>query len=509
MTVIDKKRIATNTLMLAVRMGVLLIVKLYTVNVVLAALGAVDYGIYNTVAGVVMTFSFLNDTMSTACQRFLAFSMGKNDNVEVRRIFSLCVIAFAAIAILIVILCETAGLPLLHKRLNLDGRSMEVAHAVFQLAILSFFFTIVRTPFQGMVVIKEKMKVYSYMGILEAFGFLAVGILISYGSHDRLVYYSVLMMSVSALVALGYVAYCNVFYSESRFKFYWNTEKFKEIFVFTFWNMFGSLAMSLKSYGINVLINMFFNNVMVTARTMAYKIYGMLLDFSGNITTAVKPQIIKAYSDGEKDGMFKLVFQGSKFASYLFLIVAIPMFFEAPFILDLWLPYVPDYTVLFTRLCIVNGLLDVLVTPLAASMQAYGKIRTYQITCSFFIMLVVPVSYFLLKIGFPPETVFYVSILVCALAIVLRVVFINHYIGMPIGGYFKNVMWPMCYVAILASVIPAILESVMDYGVTRFITVGITSVFMVCLVAYALGMSETEKKHTKEYLLKIIHKNNG
>lgn len=508
MPVIDQKRIAKNTLMLAVRMGVLLIVKLYTVNVVLAALGAVDYGIYNTVAGVVMTFSFLNDTMSTACQRFLAFSMGKNDYDEVKRIFSLCVIVFAAIAVLIVILCETAGLPLLHKKLNLDGRSMEVAHTVFQLAILSFFFTIVRTPYQGMVVIKEKMKVYSYMGIIEALGFLSVGFLISYGSHDRLVYYSVLMMSVSALVALGYVGYCNLFYHESRFKFYWNTEKFKEIFVFTFWNMFGSLAMSLKSYGINVLINMFFNNVMVAARSMAYKIYGMLLDFSGNITTAVKPQIIKAYSDGDEAGMFKLVFQGSKFASYLFLLVAIPMFLETPFILDLWLPYVPDNTVLFTRLCIVNGLLDVLVTPLAASMQAYGKIRTYQITCSLFIMLVVPVSYFLLSNGFPPETVFYVSIVICALAIVLRVLFINHYIGMPVWGYFRKVLWPILYVAVCSVVFPAVLETIMDYGLLRFLTVCSTAVLMICLTAYSLGMTATERKHVNDFIMKTIHRNN-
>lgn len=510
MTAIDQKRIAKNTLMLAIRLGAMLLVKLYTFRAVLEALGVIDNGIYMTVAGVVLTFSFLNDTMSTACQRFLAFSMGKNDDAETKRLFNLCVLVFAALTVIVVILCETIGMPLLHNRIELDGRSMDVAHTVFQLAILSFVFNIARTPFQGMVIMKEKMKVYAYMGILEAIGNLIVALLISHDhSHDRLIMYSVLMMAVSALVAIGYFVYCLLFYPECRLRFYWNTAKFKEIFIFTFWNMFGSLAMSLKSHGINVLINIFFNNVMVTARTIAFKVYGTLLEFSGNIITSMKPQIIKSYSEGDKEGMFKLVFQGSKFASYLFLMVAIPLFFEIPFILDIWLYEVPEYSVLFTRLCIINGVLDVLVTPLAASMQAYGKIRTYQITCSLFIMLVVPVSYVLLNNGFPPETVFYVSIVICAIAIIIRLLFIKHYIGMPVLGYFKNVLWPMACVACCSSVIPAVLENVMDYGVVRFLVVCSCAVIMIGVTAYTLGMTVTERKHVNEYIIKFMHKNNG
>ena len=204
--------------------------------------------------------------------------------------------------------------------------------------------------------------------------------------------------------------------------------------------------------------------------------------------------------------MFKLVFQGSKFAYYLFLIVALPLFMEIPLVLDIWIDDVPEYTVLFTRLCIINGLFDVLVTPLAVSMQAYGKIRTYQIVTSLFIMLVVPISYLLLKAGFPPETVFYVSIIICALAVILRVLFISHYIGLPVGGYFRNVILPMLIVTVCSAIIPAVFEITINHTLWRFLTVCATAVIMICISAYTLGMTITERKHVREYIIKFIRR---
>ena len=73
------KRIAKNTLMLYFRQILILLVSLYTVRVVLNTLGAEDYGIYNVVAGVVVLFSFVNNAMATATQRFLNYSLGEND----------------------------------------------------------------------------------------------------------------------------------------------------------------------------------------------------------------------------------------------------------------------------------------------------------------------------------------------------------------------------------------------------------------------------------------------
>ena len=67
----NNKRIAKNTLFLYVRMLLIMGVTLYTSRVVLQMLGVEDYGIYNVVGGIVVLFTFVNNAMFTATQRFL------------------------------------------------------------------------------------------------------------------------------------------------------------------------------------------------------------------------------------------------------------------------------------------------------------------------------------------------------------------------------------------------------------------------------------------------------
>lgn len=69
-TVRNSGNIVKNTLMLYIRMLLIMAVTLYTSRIVLEKLGIEDFGIYNLVAGVVVLFSFINNAMATATQRF-------------------------------------------------------------------------------------------------------------------------------------------------------------------------------------------------------------------------------------------------------------------------------------------------------------------------------------------------------------------------------------------------------------------------------------------------------
>lgn len=509
---IDQKRIAKNTLLLYIRMGLIMLISLYTSRVILDALGEVDMGIYSTVAGIVMMFTFLSNTMSTACQRFYAYEMGRDDPEGLNRVFSFCVIVFCALSLLIVVLCETVGLWLLYQKINTDGR-MDAALWVFHCAVLSFVFTIIRMPYQGMVIIKEKMKVFAYISIFEALGNLAIAFLIAGTSHDRLILYGILMMLVNVGVSLYYVCYCVRFYPECHFRFVHGKHQFKEIFSFAGWNMIGSLANVCKSQGITILLNMFFGNAVVAARTMAYKVFSTLQQFADNFTTAIKPQIMKSYAAGDKEGMFKLVFQGSKFSFYLLFVLSLPILLETPFLLDFWLKDVPAYTVPFTRLVIVNALIDVFAYPLAVAIQADGRIRNYQLITGGLLLLILPVSYILLKVvpGVPPQLIFWTSIVVCFFALFVRVILVHRCTGMPVGGWLRMVLLPVFIVAIVSSVVPVVLEACMDASVVRFIVVILASILMVLLSSYCLGLTTTERKHIREmvttYTRRLFSKN--
>ena len=509
MTGIDQNRIARNTALLYIRMGVMLLVNLYTSRVILDALGEIDTGIYNAVGGIVMMFSFLSGTMSAACQRFFADEIGKNRYEELKNVFSLCVIVFIAIALLIVILSETVGLWFLYNKAKTAGR-LDAAEWVFQLSVISFVFTIIRYPYQGIIIIKEKMKVFTYLSITEVLLNLGIAILIRHYHNDRLVMFSVLMLVVNILITLYYFIYCNAFYKECRFSFWWNREKFLEIFGFAGWNMIGSLSSICKSQGINMLLNVFFGPAVNAARYMAWKVFMSVQQFADNFYTAVKPQIFKSYSRGDREGMLKLVIQSSRLSFYLLFLVSLPIILETQTILDIWLKEVPDYTALFTKLVIINALIEVLVNPLSVSMQAYGDIRKYQIVIGSITLTILPISYLLLKfLHCPPGSVFYTSIIVSLIAVAARLVFVRNRLGLSLSEYIRRTVIPIISVTVVSTGL-SILAKLYILSFTwqndiipSLITVTI-SVVLVILTSYTIGMTTSERRNVWKMAIGII-----
>ena len=73
----DNRRIARNSLLLYLRMGVTMLVKFYIARFLLEVLGIDQYGIWNVVAAYIVTFSFITGQIVTSPQRFRNFAMGR------------------------------------------------------------------------------------------------------------------------------------------------------------------------------------------------------------------------------------------------------------------------------------------------------------------------------------------------------------------------------------------------------------------------------------------------
>ena len=146
--------------MLYFRMLLTMAVSLFTVRVVLKTLGAVDYGIYDVVGGIVVMFSFFSNTMASASQRFFAFELGRNDIPQLKKTFSLTITIYAIIAVIVLLLAETIGFWFLNTQLVIPAERMEAANWIYQFSILSFLVTIMTIPYNAAIIARENMKVY-------------------------------------------------------------------------------------------------------------------------------------------------------------------------------------------------------------------------------------------------------------------------------------------------------------------------------------------------------------
>ncbi|MDR0207250.1 MAG: oligosaccharide flippase family protein [Bacteroidales bacterium] len=507
---INKSRIAKNTALLYFRMLLIMLITLYITRVLLNVLGKSDYGTYEVVGTIVAMFTFLGSTMATAAQRFFAVELGIENYAKLKQLFSVNVLVFIGLAIVILILAETVGLWYLNNIMNIPADRIIATAWVYQFSVFSAVTGIVTIPYVAIITAREHMKAYAYLSILEVLFKLAIVFALLYFSLDKLILYALLAFLVQILISATYIVYSTVKFPECKLKYYWNKTMFKDVLNFAGWNVIGSLSMTFRSKGIDLLLNSFFDVLVNAARGLAYRVYNALILFITNFFTAIRPQIIKSYSADNDDSsgeLMKLVFQSSKFCYYLILILSIPVLIETSSILNIWLNNnVPEYTVVFTRLIIIVAIIESLANPLVASINATGIIKKYQIVTSTIILMILPVSYLFLKFGFPPQVTMYISIVASVLAQICRVYYMNKLLKMNTSQYIKQVILPISAVTVPAFVLPAIFYISFDESFMRLVGVCTVTVISSGFSIFYVGLTKSERKGLVNIILRIVNK---
>lgn len=353
-TVQNNKRIAKNTLLLYIRMLFMMAISLYTSRIILNTLGVEDYGIYNVVGGVVAMFGFINSSMSSATQRYITFALGKGNFTNLQKVFSTTLQIHVLIAVIILILGETIGLWFMNEKMQIPTNRMDAAFWVLQCSILSTIVMIISVPYNADIIAHEKMSAFAYISILEAVLKLAIVYILLIGSFDKLILYAFLLLAVQILIRFCYSLYCNKHFKETKYKHVWDKTLFKEMTEFAGWSIFGNLSGVLFGQGLNMLLNVFFGPVVNAARAIALQVQCAIQQFVNSFQMALNPQITKTYARGELEEMHKLMFRSARFSFYLLFFLSLPVLFETNFILTIWLKTVPENTVIFLRIMIVN-----------------------------------------------------------------------------------------------------------------------------------------------------------
>lgn len=502
----NNRRIINNTGMLYIRMLVTMAISLYTSRIVINALGVEDYGIYNVVGGFVLLFGILNRAMATATQRFLSFEIGKNDFRELKNVFSMSINIHFLIALSTLILAETIGLWFVNHHLNLPAERMAAARWAYHFAVLTFFVGIITVPYNALIIAHERMKVFAWMSIIDVSLKLFVVFILQWLPHDKLKLYAILIFFVALTIRMIYGIFCNRYFPESRFRFYWSIPLFKRLIYFLSWNLWGHMTAVFSGQGVNVLLNIFFGPIVNAARGIAYQVRSAALTFKMNFQTAMNPQIIKSFATNDLNYMHMLLFQSAKFSFFLLLIISIPVILETDIILRLWLNIVPQHTAIFIQLAIINLLIDSIISPLMTAAQASGKIKLYQIVNGSARMLTLPASYLFLKYGFPPEIVFYISIIISFLVFFPLLKITNSLVGISVNRFFTKVILRIVPVAVISFIPANIIKLLMPESFLRLLVLSSTSAFFVAIAIYGIGINQKERMFIQKQFRLILAK---
>ena len=503
----NNKRIAKNTLMLYIRMLLSTVVSLYTSRVVLQTLGVEDFGIYGVVGGIVSMFIFLNNCMSAATSRFLTFEMGKGDKERLKDTFSSALIIHIAIALLILILVETIGVWFLNNKLVIPEGRMNAAHWVLQLSILATMVGITQVPYNATIIAHEKMDIYAYIELLHVFLKLGIVYLLVIGNFDKLILYALLTFVVNVIIAMIYRIYCIRHYEESKFRFIWKKDIFRPMLSFSGFTLYFSMCFSIKGQGKNFLINIFFGAITNAASAISTTVNGVITGLAFNIITASRPNIIKNYAMNRFDEMQKTMRNCIKLSLLLFVMIVIPFYLEAPYIIQLWLGQIPMYVISFLRITLVVSCIGMINSIVTIGIDASGNIKLYSFISGTLALIPLLIAFFLFKIGYDAEFIYVAELLAFILILIANTCILKNQIKeIKIRLMVLEILrvFLISFVSILICLVP---YTYMQSSFYRVIVVSICSVITIGGLTY-ITLDKYQRESVKQFIFqKILRKN--
>lgn len=500
----ENKRIAKNTLALYARTIIVMLVSLYVSRALLEKLGVNDFGVYSVVGSIVILFSFLDNALTQASQRFLTVSLGEGDLDKMKRVFNTAVSIQIIMVVVAVVLLGTVGVWFLNNRLSFPEGRLEAANYAFQFSIMTFCLNFLRAPYAASVVAYERLDFFAYASIVDALLKLGIVFAIGMTEDDRLVTYAGLLSLESFTMLMVYKFFCNRTFTTCRYKWILDKSIFSKMFSFSGWTLFGGFSNVATQNGFLFMLNMFCGVVANAAMGIANQVLTALETFIGSFQTSFQPQIVKSYAQGEINRVSSLINSTSKFSFALMFLPACLLIINIQLALEIWLSNnVPEDAGHFCQILIACCVIDAITGPFNCSIMATGKISKYQLSIGGSFLLDLTISYILFRSGLKPYYWILLSRFMTrgVLNGFIGLRFLNSLIGFDVKVYLRKTILPIISLIVIMTPLLYLVYTSFDGVKLLLISVPVMAIAYAITCYYVLfSVSE------REYILSFVKK---
>lgn len=502
-------RIARNTFYMTIRMILVLCLTLFSTRVVLNALGVVEYGVYNVVAGFVSLFSFLGTSMSNAIQRFYNYEYAQKGVTGAKIVFNTSILIQLVLAILLVLILELIGPWYIQNKMVLPESLIVTAKNLFHLSVISFVCVIFQAPFVAAVMAHERMGFFSIVSVLDATLKLSIAFSLPYFVGSSLVIYGLLLLISQLIILTLYIIYTRIRFEEVRFSISYDIILLKSMLSFSGWNIFGTFSGVMKEHGVNIIMNLFFGPVVNAAKGIANQVNNGIQSFVSNIIIPARPHLVQSYSLGKIHRVMNLTYSVSKFSTLVLYMIALPLISEIDYVLKLWLgTNIPEYSASFVKIVVVISFINNLNGSISGVVHASGKMKNYQLFGALVNILAVPVVYMALRIGGTPQLAMVLVAFITLINQIVCMMVLRTIVSYSYKDYILKVILPFILVLIATFWIPIIVKLIIEPSFYRLFIITILCILAVLIATYYCGVTPEERVYLKEFIIKLTRHSN-
>ena len=502
----SSKRLVYNTGVVYGQLIINFIINLFVVRFVLNALGQTDYGIYTVVAGVISMLNVFTSSLSHASMRYIGHSLGTGDKELVRKTFNIAMKIHFAIAIGIVVVLEIGGWLMFEYFLNIPPDRISVAKIVYQFMVVSTYVTTIAIPYDGVISAHENLTFLAITSVSGTILQLGLAIWLMYSSLDLLILYGFGKMSIQILLRVVKQIYSTKHYEECklRLKNYKDNALTKSMLAFTGWELFAVLAHISTSHFRGLFINMFFGVKLNAGEGIGTKIKTELNMVSVGITHAITPQMNKSEGGGNRERLIHLTKTGIKYTTFMFALIAMPVFLETNYLLQIWLKNIPDYAVIFTQLVIVMQMADKFTWQIGNALKAVGRNKEIQLFHGISALVGLVVAFVGFKMGADPEWIYYVEIGVVILYTIARLWLANKILRLSPFRFIVETAVPVLIPLLISFASAFFVREMMVASFLRLLVVSLTFIIPFTLMFVFGGMNKSERQSVSKVILSFV-----
>ena len=495
------KRIASNSLMLFLRMMAITVINLYAVRLLLRALGHEDYGTFNGVAGVVLASAFITVTLATSIQRFYSYALGEGKSERLTDIFSASMNIILVLSAVIFLVFETAGLWFVNSQMDIPPERLVAANWVFQFSLCTLWLGLLQLPFTAAIFAHEEMGLFALISLTECLLRLAVVVLISTSGIDGLIFYSGGLFVVAVIVFAFYAIAASWRYAECRYRRGVGRGLYKSLLSFSGWTLYSAVAGVGVTQGITILLYIFFGPLATAAYAISQQVLHAFTALGNSVAVAFRPAMVKAYAERDFAFLDKMFSANNKFVMYLLLLVAIPLFLELRTIFGWWLGDVTEETVVFTRLIIVYMVCFSMHNPVTTIVQSTGRVKYYSLCVETTLLSCLPATWGAFRLGASSAACVVLLIASCVAAHLVRLVILHRlYPSFRFTPYLLGVILPGLLSVLVTSAMAGFVHHALVPGFGRLVAVFAAAAVAMMLTAYVVGMSKDERRDIRRCL---------
>lgn len=492
----SSQRVIVNTIAQYTRTFINICLSLYSTRLVLEALGQADFGLFSLVGGVVAMLGFITNAMIITTQRFLSYYHGKGSLSQVKLFFTNSLMLHFLLGILLVLILNVIK-PLLFHQLNIDAARMDVASDVYVITTFMLFFTFMTATFRALLIARENIVFISIVDVLDGVIKLSLVLLLLKMNTDKLLTYSLMLLSILILNMMAFAIYTRIKYEESTL-----FPKIKDVqwgiicklFGFAGWTTYSTGCIIVRNQGVAVILNSFLGTVINSAYGIAMQVSGATNFVGQAILNAMSPRVIQAEGKGDRRTMLSLAGTTSKFCFLLLSMIAIPLIFEMDSILCFWLGHdrVPDNAKMFCQYILLASVCDQLTVGLGVANQAIGRIRNYSLLVNTTKVLTLLLVWICLYDELPLVYTMWSYLFIEVVCVILRLFYLKYTASLSIVSYTKQVLWRVLLPFLSLLMVGYWMVNYIDIPLRFIVTIAV-SVIVDAIIILTVGLEQNER----------------